>query len=314
MIVLEDCHWIGPLAHDLLTALVRATAALPVLFVLAYRPAAAPGGGLGLEHLPQFAELPLGELEPTDAEQLVRSKLAQLFGAGADASAALLELVLARSQGNPFYVEELLNYVHGQGIDPQDEAALRDLELPESLHSLILSRVDTLSEAPRRTLKVASVVGRSFLAPALPIVYPELGTRGGRRRAPRHTARARPGRAGPGRRAVLHLQARRHPGGRVREHAVLDRGRCCTSASAATSRRRRRTSIGLQLDLLAHHYWLSENQEKKREYLVRAGEAAEASYANAAAIDYLERAAPLVGPGGASRPPAQARQGPGARR
>ena len=53
-------------------------------------------------------------------------------------------------------------------------------------------------------------------------------------------------------------------------------------------------AIELQLDLLAHHYWHSENLEKKREYLVRAGEAAEASYANTAAIDYLERAAPLV--------------------
>ena len=54
-------------------------------------------------------------------------------------------------------------------------------------------------------------------------------------------------------------------------------------------------AIELQLDLLAHHYWNSENLEKKREYLIRAGEAAETTYANAAAIDYLERAAPLVG-------------------
>ena len=45
-------------------------------------------------------------------------------------------------------------------------------------------------------------------------------------------------------------------------------------------------AIELQLDLLAHHYWHSENLEKKREYLIRAGEAAEATYANAAAIDY----------------------------
>ncbi len=48
------------------------------------------------------------------------------------------------------------------------------------------------------------------------------------------------------------------------------------------------------LDLLAHHYWLSENVDKKREYLVRAGDAAKASFANAAAIDYFERAIPLL--------------------
>ncbi len=53
-------------------------------------------------------------------------------------------------------------------------------------------------------------------------------------------------------------------------------------------------AIDLHLDLLAHHYWLSENVPKKCEYLVRAGDAAKANYANEAAIDYLERAAPLL--------------------
>jgi predicted ATPase/class 3 adenylate cyclase len=292
VIVLEDCHWIGPLARDLLTTLVRATAALPVLFVLAYRPAAAPGGALGLEQLPQFTELPLGELEPAEAEQLVRSKLAQLFGGATDASPALLELVMARSQGNPFYVEELLNYVHGKGVDPQDEARLRDLELPGSLHSLILSRVDTLGEAPRRTLKVASVVGRSFLAPALPSVYPELGT-------PADVA------ADLATLRALDLVAldRDDAQSYIFKHVVTQEVAYESMPFSTRAMLHERVgdyieeaeadTIGLQLDLLAHHYWHSENQEKKREYLVRAGEAAEASYANAAAIDYLERAAPL---------------------
>ena len=53
-------------------------------------------------------------------------------------------------------------------------------------------------------------------------------------------------------------------------------------------------SIDRNLDLLAHHYWHSDNLPKKREYLGRAGDAAQAAYANAAAIDYFERLAPLV--------------------
>ena len=53
-------------------------------------------------------------------------------------------------------------------------------------------------------------------------------------------------------------------------------------------------AIERNLDLLAHHYWHSENLPKKREYLGRAGDAAQAAYANAAAIDYFERLAPLV--------------------
>ena len=53
-------------------------------------------------------------------------------------------------------------------------------------------------------------------------------------------------------------------------------------------------AIERNLGLLAHHFWHSENLRKKREYLRRAGDAAQAAYANAAAIDYFERLAPLV--------------------
>ena len=296
VIVLEDCHWIGPLARDLLTALVRASAALPVLFVLAYRPAAAPGGGLGIEQLNQFVELELDELEPADVEVLIRSKLAQLFGADASASPLLVELVTARSQGNPFYVEELLSYLHSQALDPHDEAALRGLELPESLHSLILSRVDTLDEAPRSTLKVASVVGRSFLARTLPAVYPELGS------PDDVTAHLEQLRA-----LELVTLDREDDQSYLFRHVVTQEVAYETIPFAIRAQlhehvgdyieRTEADAIGLQLDLLAHHYWNSENLEKKREYLVRAGEAAETTYANAAAIDYLERAAPLVGEG-----------------
>ena len=60
VLVLEDCHWIDPLSRDLLEVLVRAAAALPVLFVLTYRPSAEPGGGLGLARLPQFARARAG--------------------------------------------------------------------------------------------------------------------------------------------------------------------------------------------------------------------------------------------------------------
>ncbi len=47
--VLEDCHWIDELSRDLLEVLTRAATSLPILFVLAYRPATEPGGDLGVE-------------------------------------------------------------------------------------------------------------------------------------------------------------------------------------------------------------------------------------------------------------------------
>ena len=293
VLVLEDCHWIDPLSRDLLEVVARAAESLPVLVVLAYRPAAEPGGGLGLRTTGRFAELTLGELEPAEAELLIRSKVEQLAGEGTEAPAALVELVTARSQGNPFYLEELLNYIRGQSVELDNEAALAKLRLPESLHSLVLSRVDTLSEAPRRTLKVASVVGRAFRAPALPKIYPELG---GLDDVRKHLGALRS--------LDLVTLDREADESYVFKHVVTqevayestpyalradlhERVGCYIEASEPDA-------VDRSLDLLAHHYWLSGNDPKKREYLVRAGEAAKAQYANAAAIDYFERIAPLL--------------------
>ena len=173
--VLEDCHWIDELSRDLLNSLVKSAAALPVLFVLAYRPTAEPGGGLGVDGGAGFSELVLDRMEPDDVAQLVRSKMEQLAGEDVEVSDALVGLVAARSEGNPFYVEELLNFIVSSGVDASDPAAIETVRLPESLHTLVLSRIDAAAEGPRRTMKVASVVGRVFPAPMLPGAYEELG-------------------------------------------------------------------------------------------------------------------------------------------
>ena len=78
VLVLEDCHWMDPLSRDLLRVLARTAAELRVLIVVAYRPDdSGPGGGLGLEELGHFSELPLAPLGPEEAEELIRAKLTQ---------------------------------------------------------------------------------------------------------------------------------------------------------------------------------------------------------------------------------------------
>src|SRR6185295_14449480 len=78
ILVLEDCHWIDPLSRDLLEVLGRTMANLPVLIVLAYRPAGELGGGLGVETIPDFDEIRLDELTGEDALGLIRLKLEQV--------------------------------------------------------------------------------------------------------------------------------------------------------------------------------------------------------------------------------------------
>ncbi len=293
VVVLEDCHWLDPLSRDLLVVLARALAGMRVLLILAYRPATDVGGGLGVEQLPHFDEMALKELDREQAAELIAAKLAPMFPTGAAPPATLVDRLGERAQGNPFYIEELVSYLRTQHVDLGHEAAVAALELPESLHSLILGRIDTLEERARRTLKVASVLGRSFRAPVLPGVYPELGALGevqddlrvlaavdlvsidqeaAQSWAFRHvvTQEVAYGSMPFAFRAALHESAGDYietEGGEPLERNVA---------------------------LLAHHYWHSNNLPKKRLYLGRAGDAAQAAYANASAIDYFERLQPLV--------------------
>ncbi len=291
--VLEDCHWIDELSRDLLGVLARAADGMPVLFVLAYRPETEPGGGLGVERLAGFSELVLDRMEPDEVAQLARSKMEQLVGGRTTVSDALVELVAARSDGNPFYVEELLNFIVASGIDASDPSAVEAIDLPQSLHTLVLSRIDAAAEGPRRTLKVASVIGRVFPAPMLPATYEELGS------LP----------------SVLgHLDALR-----TLDLVVLDREEdqawmfkhVVTQEVAYESlpfalrailhgrvaEHLERTGAGdleRHVPLLEHHYYRSNLEDKRREYLWRAAEAAQSSYANKAAVEYYERLVPLL--------------------
>ena len=292
-VVLEDCHWIDELSRDLLQVLARVAVGLPVLFVVAYRPAAEPGGGLAVERLPSFSELSLDVMAQADIAQLVEGKVAQLGGDGHEVSEALVELLAARSEGNPFYVEELLSYVIAQGVDTSDPDALSRVRLPESLQSLVLSRIDASAEAPRQTMKVASVIGRSFRAPMLPGAYDELGTI---ETVLDHLDSLR----------TLDLVAldREAEQAWMFKHAVtrdvaydslpfafraILHGRV-----AEYIERTQADDIERNVALLEHHYWRSDREAKKREYLARAAEQAQDSYANAAAVVYLERLVPLV--------------------
>jgi class 3 adenylate cyclase/tetratricopeptide (TPR) repeat protein len=295
VLVLEDCHWIDALSRDLLESLGRSAAALPVLFVLAYRPGSTPGGGMGIERIADFEEIPLDRLDADDAAALVRSKLAQVMGAEtpAEISDDLVALVHDRSEGNAFYAEELVTYIAGRGIDLRDATAMRGLELPESLQSLVLSRIDELSESPRRTVKVASVVGRIFEAPTLAGAYPDLGE------LPDIVDNLDSLRTAD----IVRLD-------RELEQAYLFKHVATQEVAYASLpfaiRGRLHTRVGLYLetsdpegvdgriDILAHHFWHGDDEERKRMYLSRAADAARASYANAAAVDYLSRLVPLL--------------------
>jgi class 3 adenylate cyclase len=182
LLVLDECHWIDPLSHDLLEVAGRLAARLPILIVTAYRPpelhpftSAGDTPGLRISRLPNFQEIRLTGFTPVQAEELIGHKLERFFGARFDVPDDLVQRITTRAEGNPFYIAELLNYLQDRGIDPHDTVALGQLDLPASLHRLILARIDQLTESQRTTLRVASVIGRQFRAAIVWGACPQCG-------------------------------------------------------------------------------------------------------------------------------------------
>lgn len=282
VLLLEDCHWMDPLSADLLDVLARAVTALPVLIVLTYRP-----GSFSAPQLAHTTLVELDRLHPGACRQLLSARLEELYGPETTAPEPLWGRLLEQADGNPFYLEELISYLHAEGADLTKPSAA-SLPLPSSLSSLVLSRIDTLAEPPRRTLKVASVVGREFGVEMLTGAYPELGQR-------RHVQ------GWLRRLCAFDLVVHDEPlKAYAFKHAIIRDVAYESMPFAQRSDLHGRVGAWLEivaplsLDLLAHHFWHSTDEAKKRDYLVRAGEAAQARYANDAAVDYFQRVVPLL--------------------
>jgi hypothetical protein len=145
--VVEDLHWADQSTRDLLGFLVRNLRA-GVTLLLTYR-----SDELHRRHplRPFLGELDRGgRTERLELGRLGRRELGELLAGilGEPAPAALAREILARSQGNPFFAEELLA-AHAGGVGAS-------AELPEALRDLLLARVEALPQATQRMLQVAA--------------------------------------------------------------------------------------------------------------------------------------------------------------
>ena len=148
LLVLEDLHWADRSTQDFAAALSR-TARGALLLVLTFR-----SDELHRRH--PFRK-PLAEISRIlgsrriDLGGLVRADIAGIVAARTvgPPEPSMVGAVLARSEGNPLYAEELL--AADQDANPEG--------VPDHLSDLLLARIDALDEGPRALLRVASVNG-----------------------------------------------------------------------------------------------------------------------------------------------------------
>ncbi|HET9519503.1 MAG TPA: AAA family ATPase [Candidatus Limnocylindrales bacterium] len=150
MFVVEDLHWADPATRETIGFLIRQLRTDPVLLVLTFR-----ADELHRRHplLPWLAELGRsGRVERLDLERLDSGQTSELLGAilGAAPPRDLADQIHRRSDGNPFFVEELV-------MAGEDGVAGR---LPPTLRGVLLARIVALPEPAQRVIGVAAVAGR----------------------------------------------------------------------------------------------------------------------------------------------------------
>ena len=309
--VLEDCHWIDELSRDLLEVAGPGGGCTPGP-VRACLPARrrSPPEGSGSDGAAGFSELALDRMDPDDIAKLVRSKMEQLAGGEAAVSDALVDLVATRSDGNPFYVEELLNYIVAQGVDASDPVEVENVTPPgEPPHA----RPEPYRRRGRRS--AAHAQGRQRRRS-------RLRGRPSCRAPTRSSGRSTPWLANLETLRTLDLVAldREAEQAWMFKHVVTQEVAYESLPFALRAVLHGRVGDYLEapaagdldrlVPLLEHHYWRSDREEKKREYLRRAAAAAQAAVRQHRRDRLLRPPHPAARGRGAGRGDAQARPGP----
>lgn len=153
LFVAEDVHWIDATTLEVLTRLVGSHGDAPLLVIVTARPEfASPWSGRA-----EVSTIGLDRLNDRDCETLAR----EIVGA-VESSDRVVADVVARSDGNPLYVEELSAAV-------LDLTATATTHVPDSLQSSLMARLDGLGDA-KLLAQTCSVLGRRFARPLLTYV------------------------------------------------------------------------------------------------------------------------------------------------
>jgi tetratricopeptide (TPR) repeat protein len=168
--VFDDLQWSDPASAELIIHLFQLVDELPVMILCAMRPHRdSPGWQIkekAAEVYPAyFSEFTLEPLDGQHSNELVDHLLVI-----ADLHEDLRWLIQEKAEGNPFFLEEVVRALIEAGAIVKDEddgrwraaQAVESLRLPENLQAMLTSRIDRLDAQAKRTLQMASVIGRKF--------------------------------------------------------------------------------------------------------------------------------------------------------
>ncbi|MCA9957752.1 MAG: tetratricopeptide repeat protein [Anaerolineales bacterium] len=332
LLLLEDVHWMDEASLGLTAALSRALGSTPITLLLVQRPPLQADKPIlpELENLPYHHTLELNELADEGVAALVSNRL------GGYPTRLTLELLQAQAQGNPYFVEELvvalqeaghlyLNELdqtwrlsdgifnalrqasclvkhEGEwGLAPNISLSVADLGIPDSIHGIVLSRLDRLDEEQKLTLKVASVIGRTFGLVLLDHAHPAQPTLFVLQEQISHIEERDFVRLEIPAPQLVYLFKHNTTQEVAYETLLFAQRRALHRVVAewyettyGDGQYTQDSPLAPHYPLLAYHWRQAENPEKERLYARLAGEQAAARFANEEAVTYFTRALELT--------------------
>lgn len=284
VLVIEDLHWIDSESERMVNALADVVATAPVLMVLTSR----PGYQHSLGERSYFHRVALSGLRPEDTASMAE----KVLGA-TGLPEEIRELVLAKAEGNPFYVEEVSKALVETGVlvrqngGYQVTSTITEDHVPETIQGVILARIDRLDPEARGAIQLASVIGREFsvrLLNRISDLEVKLDDALGELKA-------------------LELI---YETGYIPELSYMFKHALTHDVAYSTLLRERRQQLHRivataietlyadrlpeHYEALAHHYTGAKDWEKALEYLEKSGDKARDAYANHEALEFYENA------------------------
>jgi class 3 adenylate cyclase/tetratricopeptide (TPR) repeat protein len=164
LLVFEDLHWIDTETQAVLDMLVESLPTTRVLLLVNYRPEYQHSWGSKT----YYTQLRLDPLPEASADTLLQALLGNDPGL-----VPLTRLLIARTQGNPFFLEESVRTLVETGVLGGDRGAYRlvkpldTLQVPATVQAMLAARLDRLPPEDKRLLQIAAVIGTEVPWPLL---------------------------------------------------------------------------------------------------------------------------------------------------
>ena len=158
VMIIEDLHWIDEASREMLELAVRHVHSTRIMLIVSHRPDYQPAWRAHAA----FTQLSVRPLANDEATAVIRA------AAGGRLPVALERRILAKAEGNPFFLEEITRALIEEGSLLRGDGRIRltravaEIGIPDTVQEVIGARLDRLGPHAKRVAQVAAVLGRQF--------------------------------------------------------------------------------------------------------------------------------------------------------